>query len=213
MTSLLSVVPVDSDVLDVHLPGWDYADGFEITTDGAGPDSAMTALRCLLGPGRGHVVLQARDHLVGAVGLKPAVTGGDVLFPVLAHTPRLAVAGLDDSHLDFRILVSVDARHVRCVTAVRRHNALGRAYFVVVRPFHRRLVPYLLRRAARRSWLPVGTAGADTRPAGGVLPTHGRAGDARGPRGGVRRGLGRPASDGLRSRQRHRAALEPPQDG
>lgn len=155
----MSTMSVDSAVLDAHLPGWDYADGFDVTVDGAAPHSAMTAMRCLLGPGPGHVVLRIRDRLVGAVGLEPAVTGADDLFPVLVDTPQLAVVGLDDSHLDFRILLSLDERRVRCVTVVRRHNALGRAYFAVVGPFHRRLVPYLLRRAARRQWIPVEQAG------------------------------------------------------
>ena len=95
-------------------------------------------------------MLEVRDLLVSAVGLKPAVTGAEELFPVLVDTPRLAVVGLDDAHLDFRILVSLERRRVRCVTAVRRHNGLGRAYFAVVRPFHQRLVPYLLVRAAQR---------------------------------------------------------------
>ena len=36
------------------------------------------------------------------------------------------------------------------MTVVRRHNIAGRAYFALVRPFHRRVVPALLRRAAAR---------------------------------------------------------------
>ena len=51
--------------------------------------------------------------------------------------------------------MALDRLRVRCITAVRRHNALGCAYFAAVRPFHRRLVPYLLTRAAQREWTPV----------------------------------------------------------
>ena len=71
-----------------------------------------------------------------------------------AAYPFTAVVGLDDTHLDFRIVVSVEPGQVRCVTVVRRHNALGRVYFAVVGPFHRRLVPSLLTRAAQRRWMP-----------------------------------------------------------
>lgn len=155
----MSTAPVDTAVLDAQLPGWDYADAYDVMVDGDGPDSALTAIRCLSGSGPGRLMLRARDLLVSAVGLKPAVSGADELFPVLVDTPQLAVVGLDDSHLDFRILVRLDGRRVRCVTVVRRHNALGRAYFAVVRPFHRRLVPYLLARAAQRRWTTIVDSG------------------------------------------------------
>lgn len=151
MRPRVSTASVDIGVLDAQLPGWDYADAYDVVVDGAGPDMALAAARCLTGPDAGRL-LQARDLLVRAVGLKPAVTEAADLFPVILDTPQLVVLGLDDVHLDFRILVSLDHRRVRCVTVVRRHNALGRAYFAVVRPFHRRLVPYLLARAARRGW-------------------------------------------------------------
>jgi hypothetical protein len=112
-------------------------------------------------------VLRARDLLVGLVGLKPAVTGADELFPVLVDTPKLAVVGLDDAHLDFRIVISLERGRVRCVTVVRRHNTLGHAYFAMVRPFHRRLVPYLLARAAQRRWTPIAHSGQSRE-----APTH-----------------------------------------
>lgn len=170
----MSTAPFDTAVLDVHLPGWDYADAYDVVVDGAGPASPLTAARCLLGPGSGRLVLRARDLLVSAVGLKPAVTGADELFPVLVDTPTLAVVGLDDAHLDFRILVSLEGPRVRCVTVVRRHHALGRAYFAVVRPFHRRLVPYLLARAAQRGWTPaVGSGRRSERPQAAVVVAQG----------------------------------------
>jgi hypothetical protein len=152
VTPQVSAAPVDTALLDAHLSGWDYADAYEVALRGTGPDRALTAARCLLGPGSGRLVLRARDLVVGVVGLKPAVTGEHDLFPVLVDTPHLAVVGLDDVHLDFRILVGLERGRVRCVTVVRRHNSLGRAYFAVVGPFHRRLVPYLLVRAAQREW-------------------------------------------------------------
>jgi hypothetical protein len=76
------------------------------------------------------------------------------MFPVLAQAADEVVLGLDDRHLDFRISVRVldDGReHLGVVaTLVRFHGALGRAYFVPVRPAHRLIVPAMLRRATRR---------------------------------------------------------------
>ena len=167
MRPRVSTAPVETAVANAHLPGWDYADAYDVMVDGDGPLSALTAIRCLSGPRPGRLVLRARDLLVGLVGLKPAVTGADELFPVLVDTPQLAVVGLDDAHLDFRIVVSLERGRVRCVTVVRRHNTLGHAYFAVVRPFHRRLVPYLLARAAQRRWTPIAHSGQSRE-----APTH-----------------------------------------
>ena len=57
--------------------------------------------------------------------------------------------GLNDKHLDFRIVVDVvpigtQQRHVTATTLVRTHNLLGRAYLAAVLPFHRVIVPVLL---------------------------------------------------------------------
>ena len=144
---------ITSALLDEHLPGWDYADAYETGVGAAPPQDALTATRCLLSPsGPGRRLLQARDLVARRLGLRPAVTGAPDLFPVLYATPELAVVGLDDEHLDFRVLTELTGAGVRCTTVVRRHNALGHAYFGVVAPFHRRLVPRLLARAAERGW-------------------------------------------------------------
>lgn len=152
MKPRVSTAPVDAALLDAHLPGWDYVDGYDVALEGVGPASALAAARCITASGSGRLLLRARDLLVSTVGLKPAVTGAGELFPVLVDTPQLAAVGFDDSHLDFRILVSVEHRRVRCLTVVRRHNTLGHRYFAAVGPFHRRLVPHLLARAERRGW-------------------------------------------------------------
>jgi hypothetical protein len=141
--------PVDTAALDEHLPGWDFADAYVV--DGAPPD-ATTAARALfeLSP-RGMVVLGLRDLLVRPLGLEPALGARDEVFPVLHRSPDRVVLGLDDRHLDFRVLVAVVPGQVRCTTGIRR-RPLGRAYFAVVGPFHRRVVPGMLRRAAHRGW-------------------------------------------------------------
>lgn len=172
----MTTAPVDAALLDAHLPGWDHVDAYDVVVDGVGPNSAAAAARCITGSGSGRLLLRARDLLVSPVGLKPAATGDDQLFPVLVDTPSLAVLGLDDAHLDFRIIVSLEHRRVRCITVVRRHNALGRGYFAVVRPFHRRLVPHLLVRAERRGWARPSTPAAAP-AAGGRVQSAGAARD------------------------------------
>lgn len=142
--------PVDGAALDDCLPGWDGGDAFVV--DGPCPVDASTAARALfdLTP-RGRAVLRLRDLLVRPLGLEPALGAGDAFLPVLSRTPDRVVLGTDDRHLDLRVLVDVGPDGVRCTTGVRR-RALGRAYFAVVGPFHRALVPRMLLGAARRGW-------------------------------------------------------------
>jgi hypothetical protein len=74
-------------------------------------------------------------------------------LPVLsAHDDEL-ILGKDDRNLNFRISLmiqkSIDGPDlISTTTAVRCHNRLGRAYLVAIKPFHRLVVPWNLRRAA-----------------------------------------------------------------
>ena len=60
--------------------------------------------------------------------------------------------GFNDRHLDFRLIVDVtpsgEARQVTATTLVRTHNRLGRLYLAIIMPFHRLIVPAMLRRVA-----------------------------------------------------------------
>ena len=69
---------------------------------------------------------------------------------------RRTVRALFDLTLRGRAVLSLCDRLVRppgpgCTTGVRR-RPLGLACFAVVGPFHRRIVPAMLRRASRRGW-------------------------------------------------------------
>ena len=140
---------VDVEALDGLLPGWDHADAYAVRP---APADAPTAARVLFDvTARGRVVLGLRDLLVRPFGLEPALGTREEVFPVLHSGPGRVVLGLDDRHLDFRILVDVRDGEVRCTSAIRR-RPLGRAYFAVVGPFHRRIVPAMLERAARHGW-------------------------------------------------------------
>ena len=158
-------VPVDRRAVSTHLPDWDYADAYEIAVARPGPDSAMSAAVFLfdLAP-LGRATLRIRDAIVRAASLKPALDGTVGLFPVLHATDDFVVLGLDDRHLDFRVLVDVRSGRVRCTTAVRRHGWSGRAYFGVVAPFHRRVIPHLLARSERHGWCTPSAARIATSP-------------------------------------------------
>ena len=72
---------------------------------------------------------------------------------MLSEAPERVVLGLDDRHLDFRLIVDVvplaQRRQVTLTTVVRTHNAFGRAYLATILPFHRVIVRTMLRRAAK----------------------------------------------------------------
>lgn len=144
-------IEVDQHEVAAALPGWDYADSFACSWHFEGAPSAMSVARAILGPSRSASrVLAARDLAVRPFGLRQAHQGGVLLFPVLSEEPDRLVCGLDDRHLDFRVIVTVADGYARCTTVVRRHGPLGKAYFAVVGPFHRRLVPHLMRRGQTR---------------------------------------------------------------
>ena len=69
------------------------------------------------------------------------------IFPVISQTPDRLVAGFNDSHLDFRVVVDVAThgagRQVTATTLVKTHNRLGRTYLAIILPFHRLMVPRL----------------------------------------------------------------------
>jgi hypothetical protein len=103
-------------------------------------------------------LIRLRNILVTPFGLKtsgegaPAPGGLIGLFPVLSETPERLVAGFDDSHLDFRIVVDVtgDAanRQVTSTTLVRTNNLLGRTYLTLIMPFHKLVVRSMMGRIA-----------------------------------------------------------------
>lgn len=105
-------------------------------------------------PAWAQALLSLRDTLVRPFGLKTAATADPNAvngFPLLRSDGGIAVLGLDDTHLDFRIVVTVTARGaagfaLRITTLVRRHGLAGRLYLAAVLPAHRLIVPAILNR-------------------------------------------------------------------
>ena len=98
------------------------------------------------------------DSLQGA---KPDRIG---IFKVYGKSETELVLGEDDKHLDFRLSVlrtpdlsPTLGGQLTVSTVVHCHNFLGRAYLLVIAPFHRLVVKASLRRAAHIGWPKAGT--------------------------------------------------------
>jgi hypothetical protein len=109
-----------------------------------------------------------RNKLVGLFGLK---TSGKItdkqkmlnnfkcekgeqigFFKVFDKTPNEIVLGEDDKHLNFRVSLFIDqqtnnqiAKKLIISTTVKFNNWLGRLYFLPVKPFHKLIVPIMLK--------------------------------------------------------------------
>ena len=151
------VVPnVETDVL---LAGAQFADAFRIALAGRALDARQAAER-MMGrrPRWVQRLVELRNALVAPFGLKssgagePAPGGVIGIFPVLSETPDRLIAGFDDNHLDFRVVVDVspcaEGQQVTATTLVRTNNRLGRTYLAFILPFHRLVVRALLKQIA-----------------------------------------------------------------
>ncbi len=139
------------------LAGAQFSDAFSIAVNGD-LDARHAAERMMNGKSWWiDTLLALRNILVAPFGLKDGAHHNpnlDVIgiFPVVSQSQNRLVAGFDDKHLDFRVIVDVSgARPARAVTAttlVLTHNLLGRIYLALVMPFHKVVVRSMLRRVA-----------------------------------------------------------------
>lgn len=133
----------------------DFVDAYRLTTAEPGLDAGTAAERMMRDlPGWIRLLLTLRDLMVAPFGLKGARDRlpGDPprigLFPLLSRTPTEVVLGLDDRHLDFRLVIAVNRPDTLTgTTLVRTHNRLGRVYLALIWPFHRLIVPRMMRQA------------------------------------------------------------------
>jgi Protein of unknown function (DUF2867) len=141
------------------LAGAQFSDAFSVLVDDAALDARHAAEKMLgRSPRWIEKLLALRNFLITPFGLKKPVssrTGASDtigIFPVLSETPSRLVAGLNDKHLDFRVVVDVvtsgHGQRVTATTLVLTHNLLGRVYLAVIMPFHRLVVRALLRQVA-----------------------------------------------------------------
>lgn len=114
----------------------------------------------------GSKMFAIRNKLVRLFGLKTGSetgmqTGKDFkcevgervgIFEIFAKTGNEIVLGENDKHLDFRVSLLVDKskenpdeNSLTISTTVIYHNWLGLLYFIPVRPFHKLIVPAMLK--------------------------------------------------------------------
>ena len=149
------------------LAGAQFADAFSVAIGDSTIDARRAAEIMILRQPRWVEMLMAlRNRVVAPFGLKRPVRSGSPrigvigIFPVLSKTPERLVAGLDDSHLNFRLVVDVTgagaSRSVTATTLVLTHNLLGRIYLATILPFHRLIVRSMLQRLTTDSDLIAG---------------------------------------------------------
>jgi len=141
------------------LPGAQFADAYRIEVDDLTLNARQAAERMMARQPRwAEALTWLRNVLVTPFGLK---TSGESqtapremigIFPIVSQTPDRLVAGFNDKHLDFRVVVDVansgTLRNVTLTTLVLTHNRLGRTYLAIILPFHRLIAPSLLRQVA-----------------------------------------------------------------
>lgn len=113
-----------------------------------------------------------RNKLVGLFGLKVpdtqnrqqqiarfTATPGEKagLFRVFSGQVNELILGENDKHLDFRVSLLLEDRAdqpfekvLTVTTTVYVHNRMGRLYFIPVKPFHRLIVPVMLKAMIRK---------------------------------------------------------------
>ena len=142
------------------LPGADFADAYQIRLGDVSLDARAAAERMFgQSPNWIRLLMALRNRIVSPFGLKaPAASRSSGknavgIFPIVSQTASRLVAGLDDKHLDFRVVVDVAAAEdgpvVTTTTVVRTHNLLGRVYLTGIMPFHRLIVKATLRQIDR----------------------------------------------------------------
>jgi hypothetical protein len=138
------------------LPDAQFADAHRVDIGDINIDAREACVRMVLhAPRWVDTLIRLRNILVLPFGLKtssegaPAPGGLIGLFPVVSETPERLVAGFNDYHLDFRLVVDVnraeESRQVTSTTLVRTHNLLGRTYLAFIMPFHKLVVRSMMR--------------------------------------------------------------------
>lgn len=145
-----------------YLPA-DYADAFECVCPLPAtltPDDVQTEF-WTAPPGWVEKSMKLRNLLLRPFGLAGSPCRNSeaikaaVLKSVTDRSETETVTAKDDKHLKFYCSVRIDREaegraQVTLCTVVHTHNKLGRAYFALIRPFHKLIVPATLKNTLRR---------------------------------------------------------------
>lgn len=170
MTIIKSKLPTNS-ILNNNHKKYDYVDSFQGTLIDVGNKVNTTDIGKAFftaGPKWVGKLFTLRNKIVSVFGLKTSGTVRDKqqlldnfkcesgerlgLFKVFNKTDNEVVLGEDDKHLNFRISLFVDnsktdlsKKDLIISTTVEFNNWFGRLYFLPVRPFHKFIVPTMLK--------------------------------------------------------------------
>jgi hypothetical protein len=152
---------------------YDYFDSFKtIINDSTNTIDSSHVAKAFMSSAPSWVdgLFALRNKIVGVFGLKtgPQLTSkeevlnsfegnpGESLgfFKVFEKTENEIILGEDDSHLDFRVSLLLEpntdlTKVLTITTTVKFKNAFGRIYFFPVKPFHRLIVPVMLKGIAK----------------------------------------------------------------
>ncbi|MEO6124079.1 MAG: DUF2867 domain-containing protein, partial [Ilumatobacteraceae bacterium] len=133
------------------LPAVDFADTFTLRLPPGSSRDVEDWHRALVtgsSPAWVGASMAVRNRVARGLRLHTVPGSGDGSpFALRRRVGDMILMGADDKHLDFRAVLRVVDDDLEFVTVVHHHNAIGRTYFSIVKPFHRRIVPALLRRA------------------------------------------------------------------
>lgn len=135
----------------------DYADKYSVALPAPMDAPRFCTLVLESAPRWLDVVLSIRDRVAGPLsfntqernyGQAVELVAGRKFGPLTVRSvaPDLVVCGNTDAHFAFRALFEVDQLTQRgCFTTeVQFNDRIGRAYFALVEPFHKRIIPALV---------------------------------------------------------------------
>jgi hypothetical protein len=140
--------PPESSLISADFGTVDYCDSYRIKKTTAENVEEITR-RLFQAPKWVRGLMKTRDFLVRPFGLKTAKeTQSDKIFPVIAQTENEIVMGINDRHLNFRvsILLGREKSYIYTTTLVQYNNRFGKAYFLLIKPFHKFIVRSVMKR-------------------------------------------------------------------
>lgn len=157
----------ENSVLKAVEEGFDYIDSFDCEfVDSNQRVGATEVGKAFFSSGPKWIdrLFTLRNKIVRRLGLKTSVNVTDReellrkfqcepgeqlgLFKVFHKSEHEVVIGEDDRHLDFRVSLFVSGtvnKTLTVTTTVKFRNGFGRLYFLSVQPFHRLIVPAMLK--------------------------------------------------------------------
>jgi len=158
-------------ILNSNDKKYDYVDSFQgVLTDNENRFTSVDIGKAFFSSGPKWVgkLFSLRNKIVSIFGLK---TSGNIddrknqidnfkceegeqlgLFKVFKRTENEVILGEDDKHLNFRVSLFVEQqlnnpqkKDLTISTTVEFNNWFGRLYFLPVRPFHKLIVPSMLK--------------------------------------------------------------------